>query len=219
MCLEKKRRDHPEVSAAPADSPEEVAVLVRAGRDKPSIRQDDIGRQKVVDGQAILSREVSHAAAQSKATHTCCRNDSRWHGEAEGVRSVVHVTPRGSAAYADGSCRGVDVNVFDARQVNHETIITNSQPSGVMASTSDRYQQVIFSGKMNGGDNIRNVTAQSDEPRFAADHRVIHFACFVVTRVCGFDQLPSELALELGNGFLVHRFLSIRGTDSTLTVQ
>src|ERR1700677_73761 len=210
MCLEQKRSDHPEVSTTPADSPEEVSILIRAGRDKTSIRQDDIGRQKVIDGQAVLSCEVSHAAAQSKPTHSCCRDDSRWHGEAEGVRSVVHVTPRGSAAYADGSCRGVDMHVLDARQIDDETIITNSQPSGVMASSSDRYQQVVFPGEMNGGDDIRNVSAQGDEPRFAADHRVIHFARFVVTRVCGFDQLAAELAFESSNGFLVHRFLPIR---------
>src|ERR1700678_3477885 len=147
MCREQKRRDHPEVSATPANSPEEIGILVRAGRDKLPIRQDDIGPQKVIDGQAILSCEVSHAAAQSKATHSCCRNDSRGHGEAEGVRSVVHVTPRASAAYAYGSCRGVDVNVFEARQINDKTIITNSQPSGVMASASDRYQQVILAGE------------------------------------------------------------------------
>ena len=196
MCLEQKRSDHPEVSATPADSPEEVGILVRAGGDKPSIRQDDIGRQKVIDGQAILSCEVPHAAAQSKATHTCCRNDSRWHGEAEGVRSVVHVTPGASAAYTDGSCRGVDVNVLDARQINDETIITNSQPSGVMASASDRYQQVILPGEMNGGDDIRDVSAQSDEPRFAADHRVIHFACFVVTGSVGSISSPRSWLLN-----------------------
>src|ERR1700689_1922299 len=191
MCLEQKRSHHPEVSATPADSPEEVGIFVRAGRDKPSIRQDDIGRQKVIDGQAILSCEVSHAAAQSKAANTCGRNDARWHGEAEGVRSVVHVPPRASAAYTDDSCRRVDVNVFDARQINDQTVITNSQPSRVMAPASDRYQQVILPGEMNGGYDIRNVSAKSDKPRLAADHRVIHFACFVVTCVCGFDQLAS----------------------------
>src|ERR1700722_2831828 len=165
MCLKQKRSDHPEVSATPANSPEEVGILVRAGRDKLSIRQDDIGREKVIDGQAILPCEVSHAAAQSKATNTCCRNDSRRHGEAEGVGSVVHVTPRASSADADGSCRGVDMNVLDARQINDEAIITDSQPSGVVASASDRYQRVIFPGKMNGGDDIRNIRAHSNETR------------------------------------------------------
>src|ERR1700728_1310829 len=101
MCLEQKRSDHPEVSTTPADRPEEVSILVRAGRDKTSIRQDDIGCQKVIDGQAILPCQVSQAAAQSKTTHTRRRDNSGWHSQAEGVRSVVHVTPRGSTAYAD----------------------------------------------------------------------------------------------------------------------
>src|ERR1700753_786306 len=157
MCLEQKRSDHPEVSATSANSPEEVSILVRAGSDKPSVRQDNIGCQKVIDGQAVLSCEVSHAAAQSKATDTCCRNDSRRHGEAEGVGSVVHVTPSSSPACAYGSCRGGDVNVLDARQINDEAIIANSQPSGVMASASDRYQQVIFPGQMTGAGEIRSI--------------------------------------------------------------
>src|SRR4029077_3602104 len=204
MCLEQKRSDHSEVSATSADRPKKIGIFVSARRDKPSIRQHNVGRQKVIDGQTVLSCEMSHPASQSEATHTGCRDNSRWHGEAKWVRRMVHITPHASAANAHRSGCGIDVNVFDTRQVNHQAIITNSQPTGIVASTAYRYQQVILPGEMNGGNDIRNISAHSDEPRFAADHRVIHFACFVVTRVGGFNQLATELASELSNGFLVH---------------
>jgi hypothetical protein len=69
MRPEQERGHHAEVSATSADGPEQVTILVGARNDKSSIGQDDVGCQQIVDGQTVLTREVSNAAAEGQASN------------------------------------------------------------------------------------------------------------------------------------------------------
>ena len=55
--------DDPEVAAAAAQCPEQILVLIVAGRDLPAIGENDIGREQVVDGEPHAAGEVAEAAA------------------------------------------------------------------------------------------------------------------------------------------------------------
>ena len=59
MRLEQKRSDDAEVSAAAANRPEQVAVLARAGDHEASIGQYHIGREQIVDRQAVIAASGS----------------------------------------------------------------------------------------------------------------------------------------------------------------
>jgi hypothetical protein len=48
-------KHHAEVAAAAAQPPEQVGVLVLAGRHELAVGGDDIRRQQVVAGQAVLA--------------------------------------------------------------------------------------------------------------------------------------------------------------------
>ena len=54
----------PEVAAAPAEAPEQVAVLGRARVDELAVRRHDVRRAQVVAGEAVLPHEPAEAAAQ-----------------------------------------------------------------------------------------------------------------------------------------------------------
>jgi hypothetical protein len=62
--LKQERRGDTEVSAATADGPEQITIFIGARNDKSSIGQDNIGGQQIIDGQAVLSCEVSDAATK-----------------------------------------------------------------------------------------------------------------------------------------------------------
>src|SRR5450631_1377933 len=100
MGLEEEGCHHPEVSAASSNCPEQVAVLIGTGDDGPTIGQDDVSCQKIVNGQSILARQVPHAAAQSQASHASRRDDSRRDREPEGVRCMVNIAPGAAATDA-----------------------------------------------------------------------------------------------------------------------
>ena len=89
MGLEEERGDDAEVAAAAANRPEQIAILVGAGDDETSVGEHHIGRQQVVDGQAVLAREVAHAAAERQPADAGAADDAAtappartrgWHG-------------------------------------------------------------------------------------------------------------------------------------------
>jgi hypothetical protein len=210
MCLEQKRRHHAEVSATSADGPEQVTILVGARNDKSSIGQDDVGRQQIVDGQAVLSRQVSHAAAEGQASNAGRRDDSRRHSESKCMRCVVNIAPGATAPHAHSPCRGIDMNVLDEGEIDDQAVVADSQASGVMAPASNRNPQILLPAETNGGNYVGHVGALGDQARFTANHGVIHFALFLVARVGGLDQIAPELTFEFSDSFLLHSFLHIR---------
>ena len=62
--------DHAEVAAPSPQGPEEARVLVGTGPDQPSGRGHDIGRLQVVDGHAVLAREVAVSPPEGEARHS-----------------------------------------------------------------------------------------------------------------------------------------------------
>jgi hypothetical protein len=50
---------HPEVAAAAADGPEQVRVGLGVHVQDAAVRRHDLGGQQVVDGQAVLSHEIT----------------------------------------------------------------------------------------------------------------------------------------------------------------
>jgi hypothetical protein len=64
MAAERERRDDAEVPAAAAQGPEQVAVGALAGRHERPVREDHVGGQEIVDGQAEAAGQVADAAAE-----------------------------------------------------------------------------------------------------------------------------------------------------------
>jgi hypothetical protein len=137
------------------------------------------------------------------------------------MRRVINIRPRATASDAHGSGRRIHVYVLDAGKIDHQSIVNNSQASGIVAAASDGHAQALLPTEIECGNDIGHVSTLGDQARFAADHGVVYFACFVVSRVGGFNQLATELISEFIDGFLLHGFLLIRGniTGSNITLQ
>src|SRR5581483_1442325 len=118
--------------------------------------------------------------------------------------SVVHIAPGASAADAHGSRGWIHMYILDARQIDHQAVVTHSQAAGVVSPAPNRNPQTLFTAEVNGSNHVGDVSALGDQTRFAADHGVINFARFLVTRIVRFDQLSAQLSFELIKRFLLH---------------
>jgi hypothetical protein len=59
---EQKRRDHTKVTAAATHRPEQISVFFGTGSDEPSIRQNHIHGEQLVNGEATGTGQVADAA-------------------------------------------------------------------------------------------------------------------------------------------------------------
>ena len=103
--LEGELRHDAEVAAAAADRPEEVRVLVGAGRDLRAVGEHELRREQVVDRQPVAAGEVAVPAAERQAGDTGRGDDPAGHREPVLVRGGIDLLPQAAAADADGSCR------------------------------------------------------------------------------------------------------------------
>ena len=60
---------------------------------------------------------------------------------------MIDIAPRASTTNGDGPSRRINTSVFNRGQVDDQTIIANSQASGVVSATADCEKQIIFSRK------------------------------------------------------------------------
>ena len=74
-----ERSRHAEIAAAAAQAPEQVGVLVLAGRQRPSVREHQVDGKQVVERQRMLAHQPTKATAERQARqacrgdHTACR--------------------------------------------------------------------------------------------------------------------------------------------------
>ncbi len=109
--LELEGRDHPEVAAATPQRPEQILVLSGAGRTHLTVGGDHLGREQVVEAEAIAPSQVTDAAAQSEPGHTGSGNDATGGGQPEGMGGVVEITPGGPATGLGGPGRRVHQHI------------------------------------------------------------------------------------------------------------
>jgi len=81
--LESKRCDNAEVSAASAERPEQVGVIVSGRCDGASIGENNVGREEIVTTQSILAAERSFTAAKRESTDADGIATTEYHCEAD----------------------------------------------------------------------------------------------------------------------------------------
>ena len=83
-----------EVAAAAAHAPEEIFVLVLARLDEPAVGRDDVRRDQVVAGEAVLGRQPAVAAAEREAADAGRRHAPARRRQAEHLRVAVELARR-----------------------------------------------------------------------------------------------------------------------------
>src|SRR3972149_12001137 len=102
MQSELEGRDDTEVASAPAYAPEEVRVLVGAGRDEGSVGRHHVRGNQVVAREPVLAGEVADAPAEREAGDAGGGDDATGGREAKGMRRGGDVSKRTSTLGAGG---------------------------------------------------------------------------------------------------------------------
>ena len=157
-------RGDPEVPATASEPPEQLGVLVPARTDEGPVRSHELGADEVVARQAVLRGQVTDPATESQAGNARGAHDAAGRDEADCLRRRVEVEPGGAAGGAGDPCLGVHVDVPHRREVDHEAVVADAMPSGIMPTTANRDLQPVRTGKIEGGGHVlapahRTITA------------------------------------------------------------
>jgi hypothetical protein len=64
MQPERERRDDAKIAAAAAKSPEQIRILIGIRFYEFAVRQDDIGREQIVDAQSAFPGEMTDTTTE-----------------------------------------------------------------------------------------------------------------------------------------------------------
>ena len=203
--LEQERGHHPEVAAAASHRPEEIRVLLRAGRDQTAVREHDVHAHEVVDGESVLAAQIADSAAQGEAAHARGREEPARHGQAEGVGRVVHVAPQAPSLDPHRGVLLVDPDPLQAREVEHEAVVAGAETRTVVRPPAYRQEQLLLAGEIHPRHHVRHVRAPRDQGRAPIDHAVVDLAGGIVGGVARGDELAAKLRAQVLDLRLLHR--------------
>ena len=75
---------------------------------------------------------------------------------------MINIAPDASAAGCDGASCRIDPRVFDRREIDHQTVIANSQTACVVAAAADGDKQIVISGQVYAANYVCDIHAPRD---------------------------------------------------------
>src|SRR5437763_6969342 len=106
---------------------------------------------------------------------------------------MIDIAPNGPATDCDGAGARIDSRVFDRREINHETVIANSQAASVVTASANRNEEIVVASEIHALNDVCDIRAPRNQARFLMDHRVVDLASFVVIRVARLNESASEV--------------------------
>ncbi len=137
-------------------------------------------------------------------------------GQAERVGGMIDIAPAAAAADAHRPRGRVHVDVADGREIDDQAIVADAEPAGIVAAAADRNAQLILAAETYRGHDVRHIGALGDQPRLAADHRIVNLPRVLITRVFRLNQFSAKLAAELRHCLLCQHIPSLSGRSAAL---
>ena len=184
-------RHHPEVAAAATHGPEQVRVLLGRGDARLAVCGHDADRQQVVDRQAELAAEPAHPTSERQATHARVAHQPGRGGQSERLGGGVHVAEQRATTHLDSAGVGIDLDVVDAAQVDHDRVVHDARTGHAVSAAADRDGMAVLGGEPDHRSYVGLVGAPGDQERAAVDAGVPDAPAVVVRRICSADHLAS----------------------------
>src|SRR5579883_2941003 len=91
---------------------------------------------------------MAQAAAEGKSANAGSGNTPARHCQTKDMRGMIDITPRVTSSNAHRFRLGINLHIADEREVDDQAIITDSQPSGIVASAPYGNQEIVLARKL-----------------------------------------------------------------------
>ena len=190
---------HPEVAATTPDRPEQVGMAVGVGVQHPPVGGDQLGREQIVDGQAVLSDQEPDPAAQGHPADPDRAGVAEPGGQPVGADGGGVGTGGQPALGPGGAPPGVDVQGRHPRQVEHDPAVAGAVPGQAVPAAAHRQLHPGLGGQRHDPRHLGGVGRPHHGRRPPVELAVEHLAGLVVAGVAGSDNPPVEAVAEPGD--------------------
>src|SRR5215210_1401343 len=126
-----------EIAAAATQSPEEVGVLVRTSRQHVALGCNQVNRQQVIAGEAVLTHEKAMAATERQASDAGRAGYPAGSCQTKGLRLMIEVSPGDPTLGADCLAHRINPHAPHTRQVYHQAAVANRKTRHAVAAAAD----------------------------------------------------------------------------------
>jgi hypothetical protein len=168
---------------------------------------DHVGRQQVVDRQAVAPAQPAEATAEGEPGHARRRVDAQRRGKPESLRLLVELAQRHPGLDARRAPGRIHAHRFHLREVDLQAPLAHRIARDVVAAAAHGQQQVVVAGETHGADDVRGPRASHGERGPPVDHGVPDRPCLLVVFRSGNGETAAQALLERGE-FLV---IELRG--------
>jgi hypothetical protein len=142
---------------------------------------------------------VAPTASERQTSNARLRHNSQGSRQAERLRLSVKLTESQPGLRTSSSPGGIDAYAFHEGKINHEASVANRFSSDAVASTPNRNNKVMLTGKTHARYDISGSCTPCDECRSPINHRVRKGARCVVTVLARAKQRPAQLSSQSVN--------------------
>src|SRR6266516_7844987 len=158
---------------------------------------DEVHRQQIINGQAVLAHEPAQAAAEGQARQTSSAYGAGGRGGSIGLR-CLHKLAKPETCLSPGRLlRWIDPDAFHAREIDDHAAIADGTATDAVASTAHRNAQVMVTSKLDGSDHIDYIDAADDQSRVFVDHPVPDLPGSVIATLVRAEQFATQIGFEI----------------------
>jgi hypothetical protein len=188
--------DDSEIAASTAQAPEEVRVLRGAGGQEATVGRDHIGRDEIVDGQAVLAGEPAEAAPEGEPGDARIGDRAAGGGEPKGLRLVVELDPLSARLSPGRAGRGIDTDGFHRGEIDHEASVADRVAREAVAPPAHGHLQPMVPSEGHGADDVGGPGTAGNQGWPSVKHPVPQLAALVVGIVTGTQHVTPQTSLE-----------------------
>jgi hypothetical protein len=194
---------HAEVASPAAYPPEEVPVLLLAGRQEPAVGGHYVRGDEVVAGEAVLAVEPAEAAPEREARYAGHRDYPQRGRQPERLRLVVELAQGQPGLGFGGASGGVYADALHGREVEHQPAVAHRLAGDAVPAAADGERQVVGAGELDPPDHVGHPQAADDKGGAPVHHAVEDRPSGVVAVVLGANQLAPYTGRKPPDGRLI----------------
>src|SRR5206468_11431843 len=147
--------------------------------------------------QPALAGGIADTASGCQAGHPGRRDETGGYGKTEGMRGMVHIAPDAARSDTNRTGSRIYADTLHRRQLDNKAALACAETAAIVATATNRGQDVVRTSVIHGGDHVRHIDTAHDERRAFVDHSVVNHAGGLVGLIAGLDDGAANAGTQL----------------------